>query len=502
MHTRPTTTPGRRTWGARSGQQEHSFPQTNQRHATAATQALNRKLQRDNDTLRAQNAALARELNDVKAKLKKKTKENMDLQRRSNQLEFASSILETRTRSAPTAASPTAIPAAFISAASGRSHGLWSVEAVQSPVGGRRGSRRRSSILPNSLDLGCGDRLRTPAGRSLPGTGEENERPPRPPPQEGAPRTPPPPPSRTQPHSPLSIKGGASSRSFGTPSDGNSSGGIRRSSASKSLDPSVAGGGEGGGFSRRLELLEGGSGGGRLGGVGCFPENAVIRMEALEGARDDHASSRPSSGAMEASPAPNRPWTTSSYPPGLLALNRPSDELRSPDDVGDDDGDGDDALDDSADDALRRPPPGGWLEPRDTARTTSEAGRSTGQGSLSGGGEAAPEARAGRDRRASGQSSPRSSAWESSPELPRARSRPLVSTPMPPMGQAPLSARRPRRDVARPISYEEPSLSVKMRKGHVMFPKTRLPLIGIPPETEQERKTEGHAPRTEEKHSR
>ena len=58
--------------------------------------------------------------NDAKAKLKKTGQENMDLQRRSNQLECAHRVLEARARAAPTVASP-ATPAAFTSTASGRS---------------------------------------------------------------------------------------------------------------------------------------------------------------------------------------------------------------------------------------------------------------------------------------------------------------------------------------------------------------------------------------------
>lgn len=58
--------------------------------------------------------------NDAKAKLKKTGQENMDLQRRSNQLECAHRVLEARARAAPTVAS-LATPAAFTSTASGRS---------------------------------------------------------------------------------------------------------------------------------------------------------------------------------------------------------------------------------------------------------------------------------------------------------------------------------------------------------------------------------------------
>lgn len=58
--------------------------------------------------------------NDAKAKLKKAYRDNVDLQRSSNQLEFARRVLETRARTTLTAASP-ATPAGFSFVASGRS---------------------------------------------------------------------------------------------------------------------------------------------------------------------------------------------------------------------------------------------------------------------------------------------------------------------------------------------------------------------------------------------
>lgn len=181
--------------------------------------------------------------------------------------------------------------------------------------------------------------------------------------------------------------------------------------------------------------------------------------------------SQRSTGVMAASSPENCHRIASSYPPGLLVLNHPSEEFRSPDNDGNDDSD-DDAADDSADAARRRSPPTGWLERRDTGWTAGAADSSEGQSSRSGEAEAEPVTRAERDaaavaaaRRAPRRgSSPPASARGASPARPSARSRPLASTPMPAMGQAPLSSRRPRRDVARPISYEEPSLSVKMRK--------------------------------------
>lgn len=181
--------------------------------------------------------------------------------------------------------------------------------------------------------------------------------------------------------------------------------------------------------------------------------------------------SRSSSCAMAASPAENHRWSASSYPPpGLLVLNHPSQEFRSPDDGNDNDGDEDGAADGPVD-ATRRRSSARGLERRDAAWTAGAAGSSAGHSSLSGEAAAVPVARTGRDaaavasRRAPQQGfSPPSPRGGSPPARPNARSRPLASTPMPAMGQAPLSSRRPRRDVARPVSYEEPSLSVKMRK--------------------------------------
>eukprot|EP00903_Cladosiphon_okamuranus_P017290 g15932.t1 len=380
-----------------------------------------------------------------------------------------------------------------------------SAEAVrriegQSQVYGRRG--RRSSILPNTLkDLGCGDRLRTP-GRLILGMGEENENPS----QKGDLKTPPAPSSRAQPHLPLSIRGGAVSRSLDPPSDGNSSGDSRRSSTSRSLELSssaedskgggvsrsldLMAGGDGGGSPRPLELLEAGgdSGSGKEGGL--LPENAVVRMEPLPGTRDDEWS-RSSTGAMAASSAPSHPWSSSSYTPGLLVLNHPADNDN-------------DNEDDLGDVAHRRPSRRRWLEQGDMAWTASEQAGLSGQVRLSGAAEAVSVERTGRESAAGVAAArwapgreffPPSGAREASSARPSARSRPLVSTPMPAMGQAPPSSRRPRRDVARPVSYEEPSLNMKMRQGHVMFLKTRLPLTGNLPETGS---ADGHGARPEE----
>lgn len=185
--------------------------------------------------------------------------------------------------------------------------------------------------------------------------------------------------------------------------------------------------------------------------------------------------SRPSSGAMAASPEANQRWSSSSYPPGLLVLSQPSQEFRSPDD--NDGDDGCDAEDDSADAIRGRSSARGWLGRRGEAGSSSAEDRSAGQRSPSEEAEVASVARttgcdaaaaaAAAEVAASRRASQRGafpSSRGSSPARPNARSRPHASTPMPAMGSAPSSARRPRRDVARPVSYEEPSLNVKMRK--------------------------------------
>lgn len=174
-----------------------------------------------------------------------------------------------------------------------------------------------------------------------------------------------------------------------------------------------------------------------------------------------------SGGAMAASSARDRHWSAPSYPPELMGLTHPSRGLRSPDHTEDD------AMDATG---RRSSPAVGRPERQGMARPAGAADGSAGRSGLAGeAAEAAPVAQTGRDaaavaprgarqRRLSpppprgSASSPRAQAW------PGARSRPLASTPMPAMGAAPLSSRRPRRDVARPVSYEEPSLSIKMRK--------------------------------------
>lgn len=122
---------------------------------------------------------------------------------------------------------------------------------------------------------------------------------------------------------------------------------------------------------------------------------------------------------MAASSAPN-------HPPELLVLSHPSEEFCSPDDIDDETADADDLADATGRDAAAA------VAARRAPRREEFSPPSPGRGA--------------------------------SPTRPTARSRPLVSTPMPEMGQVLLHNRRPRRDVARPVSYEEPSLGVKMRK--------------------------------------
>lgn len=179
--------------------------------------------------------------------------------------------------------------------------------------------------------------------------------------------------------------------------------------------------------------------------------------------------SRSDSGAMAAPSAANHPWSESSSSPGLLLLGHPSQEFRSP-------ADNDNGVVDASADATtrRRSSATGWrAEPRETASEETAVGRSAAQGSLSGEAEAALVARTGRDAAADAGVAARTgpqlglslpSPRGSSPAWPSVRPRPLVSTPMPETGSAPLFSRRPRRDVARPVSYEEPSLHAKMRK--------------------------------------
>lgn len=168
---------------------------------------------------------------------------------------------------------------------------------------------------------------------------------------------------------------------------------------------------------------------------------------------------------MAASFAPSRCFSASSYPPGMPILDHASQEFRSPDDE-------DGAVHDSVD-ATRRRSSARGLERRAMAWAANADGMPAAQNSLSDGADAASVGRTGRgaaaaagrrspQRRFSPPTPPGSPA---PPARPSARSRPLASTPTPATtDQMLLSSRRPRRDVARPVSYEEPSLSIKMRK--------------------------------------
>ncbi|CAM9948032.1 unnamed protein product [Pylaiella littoralis] len=387
--------------------------------------------------------------------------------------------------------SPAGVP---VSPTSGGGEDVRSAEAVhriedETPlVFTARRARRRCSILPSNAveDFRRGEQLSLRGRLSLAGLqGDETQ-------LLQQQRTPSPPSTKTQPQPPYSHNG-AASRSLGIQGSGSSSG----RGGSRSLELSSSG--RTGGAARSLDLLVGGGGGSgssnsnsnsNSSGVqeqGYLPENAVFWMDSLEGADGGDELSRSSIDAIEVSSAETRSPTIPSRSSRLLLQPPSSEEFRYPDG---------DELEGSVNTSRRRPSSRG-LDLPGTARRASLGGSAARMG-LSEGTEAADTVAATRATGAAGQRTAQRGASSFPPEgspllRPTARPRPLASTPLPSMNLTPSSNPRPRRAVAKPVTYEEPSLKFKMRKGHVMFPKSRhgttdgLPETGLAEEKENER---------------